>query len=225
MDAFTSAFQIRDTFDAVLLGSFFFGLVFSTLTLLTGIAGAGIGHGHVGHGTGDAHGGHGHGDQASFVSVGTVLAFITWFGGVGYLIRHGVGWSGPISAALGVAAGIGGARVIFLFMNVLHSGQTILDGTRDRVIGSLGRITSPIRAGGTGEMVYEQRGVRHVVAARASNGHTVARGTEVVVVRLDRGVAYVDRWDDLYPDQFASLPALGEAQSHAPPEQNAGDGR
>ncbi|MGI8475589.1 MAG: hypothetical protein ACR2OO_04370 [Thermomicrobiales bacterium] len=218
MGAFTSAFQVRDTFDAVLLGSFFFGLVFSSLTLVTGIAGAGVGHGHAGHGSGDGHGGHGHGDQASFVSVGTVLAFLTWFGGVGYLVREGAGWGGPLSAAIGVAAGIGGARVIFLFMNVLHRGQTFLDGTRDRVIGSLGRVTSPIRAGGTGEMVYELRGVRHVVTARASDGETVLRGTEVVVVRLDRGVAYVDRWDDLYPDEFASLPALAEAQIHAPPD-------
>jgi hypothetical protein len=63
--------------------------------------------------------------------------------------------------------------------------------------GVIARVTSSIREGGTGEVVYEQAGVRHVAAARATSGRAIPRGTEVVVLKLDRGIVYVELWDEL----------------------------
>ena len=38
------------------------------------------------------------------------------------------------------------------------------------MIGVLGRLSSPIRPGGTGEMIYSQEGTRRVAGARSEDG-------------------------------------------------------
>jgi hypothetical protein len=58
----------------------------------------------------------------------------------------------------------------------------------------------PIRAGGTGELIYSQEGTRRVAGARSEDGAAIPKGTEVVVTRYEKGIAYVRSWD-----KFASL--------------------
>jgi hypothetical protein len=64
----------------------------------------------------------------------------------------------------------------------------------------LGRISVPVRVDGTGEIIYEQLGVRKPCAARSDHGEVLAKGQEVIVTRYERGVAYVRRWDELAGD-------------------------
>ncbi|MGA8286755.1 MAG: hypothetical protein WB796_18535, partial [Candidatus Sulfotelmatobacter sp.] len=61
----------------------------------------------------------------------------------------------------------------------------------------LGRICSPIRAGGTGEIIYTQMGTRRVCGARSDEGSVIAKGTEVVVTRYEKGIAYVRLWSEM----------------------------
>ena len=68
-------------------------------------------------------------------------------------------------------------------------------------MGVLGRVTSGIRAGGTGEIVFSQQGTRHTCGARAESGEPLERGAEVVVTRYERGIAYVRRWEELSGDR------------------------
>jgi hypothetical protein len=65
------------------------------------------------------------------------------------------------------------------------------------VVGVVGRVSSAVRAGGIGEMVYEQLGARLSVPARAEDGEPIQKEEEVYVVRYERGIAYVRRWEDL----------------------------
>jgi hypothetical protein len=58
-------------------------------------------------------------------------------------------------------------------------------------------VSAPIRAGGTGEVLYEQLGARRSVPARADLGEPIQKGEEVFVVRYEQGIAYVRRWEDL----------------------------
>ena len=58
-------------------------------------------------------------------------------------------------------------------------------------------MTSSIRENGTGEVVYVQQGVRQVSAARSVEGVAIPRGAEVVVLRAEKGIVYVDLWDNL----------------------------
>lgn len=147
------------------------------------------------------HGGGGHGSNMPLFNVGTIAAFLAWFGGTGYLLEHVYGvW---FAAALGVStvSGIGAASVVFWFLaKVLMKHDHALDPADYRMDGVLGRITLPIRAGGTGELTYSQAGTRRAAGARSEDGEALPKGTEVIVTRYEKGIAYVRRWEDPLSD-------------------------
>jgi membrane protein implicated in regulation of membrane protease activity len=149
------------------------------------------GHGKTAHGTG--HSGH-----ISPINPITLTAFLAWFGGTGYLLtRHSTFW---FVTALGIAilAGTGGAAIIYLFLSrVLSSPDEALDPADFEMTGVLGRLSVRIRESGTGEMIYSQAGTRRVCGARSEDGTPILKGTEVVVARYERGIAYVRRWSDI----------------------------
>ena len=60
----------------------------------------------------------------------------------------------------------------------------------------VGRVSSPIRAGGTGEIVYEQLGATRSAIARSEDGEAIGKEEEVYVIRYEKGIAYVKRWED-----------------------------
>jgi hypothetical protein len=64
--------------------------------------------------------------------------------------------------------------------------------------GVLGRLSVPIREGdGTGELIYSQQGTRRSCGARSEDGRRIDRGTEVLVMRYENGIAYVRPWQDM----------------------------
>jgi hypothetical protein len=65
------------------------------------------------------------------------------------------------------------------------------------MIGAIGRVSSGIRANGTGEIIFSQEGVRGCCGARSETGAPIARGVEVAVTRYERGIAYVRPWEEL----------------------------
>ena len=72
-----------------------------------------------------------------------------------------------------------------------------MDPADYEMTGVLGRISIPIREGGTGEIIYSQAGTRRTCGARAEDGGVIAKGTEVVVTRYDKGIAYVRLWSEM----------------------------
>jgi membrane protein implicated in regulation of membrane protease activity len=172
-----------------------------------GHAGAGGAHatGHAaGHGAMD-HGAGAHGQSPGsgaahfpFVNPMTMAAFLTWFGGTGYLLvhlRHIWLFAGLL---LATTAGLVAASIVFLFVaKVLMKHDKDLDPLDYEMVGVLGRISISVRSGGTGEIIYDQEGVRKTCAARSENGAILAKGDEVIVTRYDRGVAYVRPWEEM----------------------------
>jgi hypothetical protein len=197
---------------------FVVGFAFSVISFLSGTLhlhlhvpkylhfGGGL-HG-VAHGAGHAQGsGSGvKGGHFSFFNPTTMAAFLTWFGGTGYLLvrlRHIWVFAGLVLASL---AGLIAAVIVFWFVaKVLMANEQDLDPLDYDMIGVLGYISSTIRKGGTGEMIFVQLGVRKPCAARSESGDAVAKGEEVVVTRYEQGVAYVRRWDEL-TDSAGVLP-------------------
>jgi membrane protein implicated in regulation of membrane protease activity len=182
---------------------FLVGLILSAVSFLLGHAHFHIGHGahfHIGH----AHGAHvpgththGHGDSVSFFNAATLTAFLAWFGGAGYLLtRYSsiVIWLAFVSSAL---AGLAGAGLVFWFLVKLAATEQPLDPADYDLIGALGTLSANIRAGGTGEMIFPQQGARKAVGARSEDGTAIPKGTEVVITRYEKGIAYVRRWDEL----------------------------
>jgi hypothetical protein len=72
---------------------------------------------------------------------------------------------------------------------------SVLDPEQYRLPGTIGRVSSSIRAGGVGEVVYEQGGARHVVGARATGNQALPQGTEIVILSVERGIATVEAFD------------------------------
>jgi hypothetical protein len=154
------------------------------------------GHGPVAGDAGAAHGQHDSGiSPFNFV---TLTAFLAWFGGTGYLLTRYSGlWVG-FGLLASVVSGLAAASVVFLFLSkVLISQDENMDPADYEMVGVLGRVSSSIREGGTGEMVYTQMGTRRVCGARCDDGSAIAKGTEVVVTRYDKGIAYVKLWSEM----------------------------
>lgn len=177
---------------------FVVGLALTVVSFASGVAGDFLGDlfGDGGADAGDAGHSHGHG-HVPLVNFGTVCAFMTWFGGIGYLLTAYSVLVGLATASLAAAGGVVGAGVVFLFMAKLLATDNVPMRASDFYMpGTLGRVTVTIPAGGTGEIVYTQGGSRKTAAARGESGQAVERGVEVVVMRYERGVAYVQPWDE-----------------------------
>jgi len=132
----------------------------------------------------------------------TLTAFLAWFGGTGYLLTRYSGlWVG-FGLLVSIASGVVGGGIVFLFLSrVLISDEENMDPADYEMVGVLGRIASSIREGGTGEIIYTQMGTRRVCGARSDDGAAIAKGTEVVVTRYEKGIAYVRLWSEMSGDQ------------------------
>jgi membrane protein implicated in regulation of membrane protease activity len=174
-------------------------------------------HVHVG-----ANGGHGtgangaqHGGEVSPLNPATLAAFLAWFGGTGYLLERFSTLTFVLGLSLAMIAGLVGAAIIFLFLTkVLVSKDEELDPADFDMVGVLGRISSPIRTGGTGELTYSQAGTRRSCGARSEDGSAIGLGEETVVTRYEKGIAYVRRWEELTRDEDADRLPVDESERH-----------
>ena len=179
------------------LTCFLVGFGLSALAFLAGTVHLHLPHLHLHHGVHMPSGRAGGRADLSFFNFVTIAAFLAWFGGTGYLLeRYYHVW---VVLALGIAtlSGIGGASVVFWFLaKVLMRREEALDPADYDMVGVLGRMSIPIRPGGTGELIYSQQGTRHVTGARSEDGIAIPKGAEVMVTRYERGIAYVRPWED-----------------------------
>jgi hypothetical protein len=132
----------------------------------------------------------------------TLAAFLAWFGGTGYLLtRFSSVWVG-LGLAVSVVSGLVGGGIIFLFLSrVLISDEETMDPADYEMVGVLGKLSVSIREGGTGELLYSQMGTRRVCGARSEGGTAIPKGTEVVVERYEKGIAYVRLWSEVSGEQ------------------------
>jgi len=167
---------------------FVFGFGLSVVALLGGSVRLHVPHLHHG-----AHLGRG----GSWFNMGTIAAFLAWFGGTGYLLEHYYGVWFVLALGISTVSGIGASAVVFWFLaKVLMAREAPLDPADYDMVGVLGKLSMPIRAGGTGELVYSQEGTRRVAGARSEDGAAIPKGIEVVVTRYEKGIAYVRPWDE-----------------------------
>jgi hypothetical protein len=143
----------------------------------------------------------------------TLTAFLAWFGGTGYLLtRFSTVWVG-LGLLLSIVSGLVGGGIIFLFLSrVLISREETMDPADYEMVGVLGRIVSPIREGGTGELIYSQAGTRRVCGVRSEDGSAVAKGSEVVVTRYEKGIAYVRRWSEMSGEENEQGPSAQQSK-------------
>lgn len=192
---------------------FLVGLFLSAICVFSGaihLPGVDFGHHgdfhfHLHADSGGAGGPHGV-QQVSYFNLATLMAFLAWFGGTGYLLsRHGSFWGGWV-VLLSLASGLVGATLVFLFISkFVMTGSHELDTADYDRVGVIAQVTSSIREGGTGEVVFVQENVRNVCGARSDTGAAVPKGTEVVITRYERGIAYVRKWEELEASLSSSV--------------------
>ncbi|BDC49461.1 hypothetical protein F183_A17770 [Bryobacterales bacterium F-183] len=156
------------------------------------------GFGDVSDGGVEGHEGHSH-PGFSKVNFTTFTAFLAWFGGAGYLVERYSSLGFALVAACAIVAGLIGGGIVFVILSkVLFRNERNMRAEDFEMVGVLGRVSSPVRASGIGEMIYSQQDARRSVAVRAENeNEAIPKDTEVVVTRYERGIAYVRRWDEL----------------------------
>ena len=197
-----------DTFYFICFGV---GLVLSVAFFLGGFAHLHLGHFHIGHSALAHHGtgAHGSGSRGlSAVNGFTFTAFLCWFGGAGYLLHRYSIFVAALVLLLSVVSGVFGAALLWAFLfKVLLPRERVLNSEDTEMTGVLAKVSDSIRSnGGIGEILFLQTGARRSSAARSDDGRTIERGTEVVVIRYERGIAYVRPWAELEGDPLNGLP-------------------
>jgi membrane protein implicated in regulation of membrane protease activity len=188
------------------LACFLVGFILSVLSFLAGtghmhlphvhmhVHGVHVGHAHV---SGGGARGIGRG-QLPWFNFGTISAFLAWFGGAGYLLERYYHVWYFLAFAVATFSGLGAAAAVFVILaRVFMAHEAPLDPADYEMVGVLGKLSLPIRTGGTGELIYSQEGTRHVAGARSEDGAAIPKGAEVVVTRYEKGIAYVRRWEDM----------------------------
>jgi hypothetical protein len=61
--------------------------------------------------------------------------------------------------------------------------------------GHIARVTAAISAAAAGAVAYTLEGHRHDVAAISLDGSAIQAGVDVVIDRIENGLAFVERWE------------------------------
>jgi membrane protein implicated in regulation of membrane protease activity len=137
------------------------------------------------------------GAHLSWFNAATVLAFLAWFGGTGYLLTSHSILVGAACLGVAVAAGLLAGWLVYRFMYVLvRNTDAHMNEWDYRHEGSVGTVSITIPAQGTGEVIFEQHGIRRSAGARSDDASPIERGAEVVISRYEKGIAYVKKWDE-----------------------------
>jgi membrane protein implicated in regulation of membrane protease activity len=155
------------------------------------------GHGLGGDSGGAGDGGTHSGSEISWLNASTVLAFLAWFGGTGYLLTRHSHLVALASLGISTLSGLFAGWVVLKFMvKLMKSSDGPLKNEDYRVEGSVGTLSMPIHENGTGEIIFSLAGTRRCAGARSSDGKTVEKGAEVVIERYEKGIAYVKKWEE-----------------------------
>jgi len=125
-----------------------------------------------------------------------LAAFATLFGAVGYLLSRYT-TLGALSRAAIAAAGGGAAALAVLALIQ----RWAIPGAREDVVderyllqGHPARVTAAIGDDGGGSIIYEIDGVRYALPAVSIDGSPVDADSDVVIERVEDGVAHVESW-------------------------------
>jgi membrane protein implicated in regulation of membrane protease activity len=130
------------------------------------------------------------------ISLPSVAAFLTFFGLVGYLVSRFTELSTLVRVIIAAAAGglgVVGVLALIKAWAVPSARREVVD-ERFVLMGHLARVTKPIGEAEAGEIVYEVDGVPYTAAAMSLNRDALEAGTDVVIERVEDGVAHVEEW-------------------------------
>ena len=129
-------------------------------------------------------------------STPVVSAFAFTFGAAGYLLtrpgRMGLATGTLVALLIGAIAGTLAVRVVRRAAAFVPEHDP--DDPRYVLQGHVATVTAAIGPSTDGEITYVVEGARHTTPARGLDGATAEQGIEVVIERIEDGIAYVEPW-------------------------------
>lgn len=134
-----------------------------------------------------------------YVNLPVAGAAATLFGLVGYPLAKYSALSALAIIGIALAAGVLAAVGMMLIIAgwAVPSAEREVEDERFVLQGHFARVTRGIQAAGQGEIVYEHEGRQHVLRAASLDGNAIAEDAEVVIERVEDGVAYVELWSTI----------------------------
>lgn len=163
------------------LGTFIGGLVLAVFAMLHGVE-------HARRNRSRA--------PSPFFNLPAIAAFSVGFGAVGYPLvsRTRI----PSWLIVMIAFATGGVAItgmiILLAQWALRGTAALSPVEGEEIQGHLAIVSRDIASGGTGEISYEHLGQRLRISANTLTGTALSAGAEVVIDRIENGVAVVEEW-------------------------------
>ena len=129
-------------------------------------------------------------------NLASLAAFTFGFGLTAYLVSRYADW--PVAAEVVVAAVAGGLSMtlqsVLIARWAIPSARADQPDPRYLLQGTIGRLTRGVPVGGEGAMRYELEERVYELPARTIDGAALPTGAEVVIDRVEDGVAFVESW-------------------------------
>ncbi|SED11149.1 NfeD family protein [Paenibacillus sp. GP183] len=171
--------------------SFWVGLI---LTLITSFFGGHGGHHlnvHLGNHSTDFHAGH------SPLNLSTILAFLTGFGGMGYILLNNSFIGGILIIFIATITGFIIAALLFIFLSkVLLRDESVMKEMDYQLAGTLGTISIPVQIESIGEMKFILNGTTRSIGVKEQDGQIIPKGTKVVILKIEKGIAVVSKFEN-----------------------------
>lgn len=126
----------------------------------------------------------------ALVAVFCVVAGIVGYVAMRASLRPAAIWLAAVG--LGAVAAFAASRVIAAWWTVVPEHD--IDDERYVLQGSVARVVAAIGGQSAGQIVLETSGQKQTLPARAIDDQALGVGTEVVIERIEDGVAYVEDW-------------------------------
>jgi anti-sigma factor RsiW len=164
------------------LSVFILGLVLGVFSMIAGIEGE-----------------RRHGRWVKYLNIPTASAAATLFGLVGYPLAKYTSLRSSALVAIAIAAAAAGAMLMLAVIAGWAVPSAAKDVPDERYLlqGHLARVTRSIESATSGEIAYEHEGQRQIAHAASLDGTPIALDCDVVIERVEDGIAYVQRWSTI----------------------------
>lgn len=140
-----------------------------------------------------------HGAWVKYFNLPTTGAAAALFGIVGYPLAKYSSLSTLAMIAIAGAAALAaaGGMVAVIAGWAVPSAALHAEDPRFALQGHPARVSQSMTAGHPGEIIFGHDGARRSVPARGLDGTSIDAGVEVVIERIEDGVAYVELWSNI----------------------------
>ncbi len=135
-------------------------------------------------------------EPSALFNFASLAAFCFGAGLTLYLLHRFLDWPLLAEIAVGAAAGAGAMAMQSLLIArwAIPSARAEHIDQRYLLQGSIGQIVASVSEGVDGVFRYELDGKSYDLPARSADGSPLPAGVEVVIDRVDNGVAFVEAW-------------------------------